>query len=245
MTNISFTPDQKTVLIKSLSDLLFATKQLHDWVRDDNLREDMAGALPSLIETNFIKIAKSLNYESYLIKEQEERHKAMRKANQMIRSLETKLASATPIDGLKELVYQLKWKMYTWWKNELLCHLSDFVFTESGNAKMTLKFLIDIHESSFSKNPVTEKQEKGEKLRELIELGLQIEREDKHSHYHYLVDTTNNRSLIEKMLLTQFPSGKVYEYRSIVHEGVFMIQEAEFYIYEPMDIDALNDWSDK
>ncbi|MCP1133360.1 hypothetical protein NKT34_08665 [Paenibacillus polysaccharolyticus] len=137
--------DEKAVAIKTLKDMFFAVKQLHDWIGEDNLTQEMAGILPSLIEGHFTDISKQLNYESLLTKKKEERHRRIREANGRIRELERQLGESKPIDGLKEQLHFLASTVSNWWSEHGFHHVSDEIFTEYGHYKARFCFMLDKH----------------------------------------------------------------------------------------------------
>ncbi|WP_059051392.1 hypothetical protein [Paenibacillus senegalimassiliensis] len=234
-------PDQKVVALKTLKDMFFAVKQLHDWVSEDNLSQEMAGVLPHLIEGHFSDMSKQLNYESVLTKEKEERHQRIREAYGRICDLEKQLGENKPIDGLKEQLQLLASKISDWWNKYGFYHVSDAMFTEYGLYKARFCFMLD-HLYTFSETPVTDKQNRKQRIQELIEEGWDIYYEEG-GRSPKLVDNDNNRSRLVKLIRTRFPSAKIGRTRNWCtdDENVFVYRDIEVYIYDLRDIISLSE----
>lgn len=235
--NVNFEPDQKAVVLKSAKDLYFATQQLHEWISKDILSEEMAGVLPSLIESHFSDISKSLNYESVLTKEKEERHREIRNANGKIRELEKQIAEAKPIDGLKEQLYYLSRVVYDWWNEEGFHHVSDAGFTDSGTYKAKFCFMLIYLGSSYSDTPVTDKKNHQTRLEKFEEDGWDIVYSDS-GREPELVDNDNNRKRLIELVESRFPSAKVVRTRNHYSDkrGLYTMRDIEVYIYDLHDI---------
>ncbi|PWW06314.1 hypothetical protein DFQ01_103216 [Paenibacillus cellulosilyticus] len=228
--------DKKAVCLKSIKDLFFAAKQLHDWLDKDELTQEMSGILPSLIESHFSEIAKALNYESVLTKEKTERHQQIRKANERIRVLEKQLGEGKPIDGLKEQLKYLADIVSKWWDVYGFHHVSDEVFSEHGHYKARFCFMLD-HISMYSDTPETDKKNAKDRINQLIEEGYDIvfENGDRHPR---LIDNDNNRTRVVNLIQSRFPSAKVWTTKNHYDDrnGVYFFRDVEVYIYDLRDI---------
>ncbi|MNW46374.1 hypothetical protein D3C74_236660 [compost metagenome] len=233
---VIFNPDQKAVALKTLKDMFFAAKQLHDWINEDKLTQEMAGILPHLIEGHFSDISKQLNYESVLTKEKEERHQRIREANGRIRELERQLGEGKPIDGLKEQLQFLASTVSNWWNEYGFHHVSDVMFTEYGLYKARFCFMLD-HLYTFSETPETDKRNRKQRIQELIEEGWDIFFEEG-GRSPKLEDNDNNRSRLSKLIQSRFPSAKIVRTRNWCtdDEEVFVYRDIEVYIYDLHDI---------
>ncbi|QZN77358.1 hypothetical protein [Paenibacillus sp. DR312] len=238
--NVVLNPDQKAVALKTLKDMFFAAKQLHDWIDTDALSREMAGILPSLIESHFTDISKQLNYESKLTKEKEERHQQIRAANMRVRELERQLGESKPIDGLKEQLRYLASTVSDWWNKYGFHHVSDENFTEYGHYTARFCFMLD-HLSMYSDTPVTDKRTWKERIQELIEEGWDIVFQDGRRSPQ-LVDNDNNRARLVKLVQSRFPSAKIIKTRNwrTDDDGVFTFRDVEVYIYDLQDIPENN-----
>ncbi|WP_049827411.1 hypothetical protein [Paenibacillus maysiensis] len=236
--NIVLNPDEKAVALKSTKDLFFAVKQLHDWINTDSLSQEMAGILPSLIESHFTDVAKVLDYSSKLTKEKEERHQEIRKANARIHVLEKQLGEQKPIDGLAEQLEYLSRVISDWWNEHGFHHVSDASFTRSGIYAAKFSFMLE-YLSTFSKTPETDKKNHKQRLQELIEEGWDIIFEDGRRSPK-LIDNDNNRSMLVELIKTRFPSAKIVKTRNwLTHdEDAFTFRDIEVYIYNLQDIPA-------
>lgn len=237
-----FNEDQKVKLLKDTKDLYFAAKQLYDWIEKGQLAEDMSKVLPSLLESHFVSIAKTLDYESHLLEEHEQRYAEIRMANQRVRDLENQLASNKSIDGLKEQLYSLYRTVYDWWKEEGFRHISEAHFTEHGGMKIQFSFMLDTHMDTFlNDEPVTNSKNKANKIKQLIERGFELEKESEHSQSWLVIDTPNNRYLLTHMLINRFPSINISRIDSWAKGGKsnnekWTIWRLEAYIHDLRDI---------
>ncbi|ADO59575.1 hypothetical protein [Paenibacillus polymyxa] len=229
-------PDQKVVALKSTKELFFAAKQLHDWITEDNLSKKMGGILPSLIESHFTDVAKVLDYNSKLTMEQEERYQEIRRANERIHELEKQLGEQKPIDGLAEQLEYLSRVVSDWWNEYGFHHVSEASFTRSGIYKAKFSFMLE-YLSTFSKTPVTDKENRKERIQELIEEGWDILHEE-NGYSPKLVDNDNNRSRLINLIKSRFPSAKIIRTGNWLtdDDNAFTFRDIEVYIYDLHDI---------
>jgi hypothetical protein len=234
--------DQKVKLLKDTKDLFFAAKQLHDWLEKGTLAKDMSSVLPSLIESHFVSISNALDYESALVKEHEQRHVEIRRANQRARDLEQQLASSKPIDGLAEQLHGLERIVYDWWKEEGFNHISETTFTGHGSMRIEFSFMLDTHTSALiDDKPVTNVKKKANKINQLIERGFELEKEDENSRSWNVLDTSNNRRLLTEMIIDRFPSVNISKIDAWAKGGrnnneKWTIWRLEAYIHDLRDI---------
>jgi hypothetical protein len=230
--------DEKAVALKSLKDLYFVTKQMHDWLATDELTVEMGGTMPSLIESHFTDISKLLNYESVLTREKEERHRLIRQAHERVRELEKQIGENKPVDGLKEQLKFLANIVSDWWNKYGFHHVSDENFTEYGQYTAKFCFMLD-HISMFSDTPETDKKSKKERLQELENEGYDIVYDDR-GRSPELVDNDNNRKRLIELIEGRFPSAEIVRTRNHYsnRKGVYTFRDIEVYIYDLHDITA-------
>jgi len=240
-TKMSFTDDQKAVLLKALKDIQYANGQLYGWVKNDQLTEEMSRTLPTLIESYFSEAAKLLNYESHLLSEKENRHVEIRKANETIRELKEKLGSNKSVDGLQEQLKVLSNKVRDWWNAEGFNHVTDYKFDPYGGYHVKFSFMLDMRRSRLSsKTPVTDIRKTDEHVQYLRDRGFQFaDFEDDRSEKLKLIDNQNNRLLLTEMLKERFPSIKIESWdnkSSYSNDDIFIIWHVDAYIYDLGDI---------
>lgn len=240
MSTVKFDPDQRAVLLKNTKDMMFAAKELHERISKDDLEANMSTVLPSLLESYFIEISKGMDYETHLVKEHEERHQEIRKANQRIRELEERLASDKPIDGLKEQLKYLHDFVYAWWSEVGFRHVSDISFVGYGNMKIEFSFTMDTWSDSWSDTPETDREKKVNKIKMLREQGYDLQPEEKGSRTWQVMDTPNNRKLLAELLTTRFPSINITKMESWCrgrgNQDVWTMWRMEAIIYDLHDI---------
>ncbi|HDX9587616.1 TPA: hypothetical protein ROX98_000531 [Bacillus pseudomycoides] len=194
--------DQKAVALKGLKDLFFAAKQMHEWLSEGNLTEEMKGTLISVSESYISDVAKATNYESNLAKERAERHADIRQANMRIRELEQQMADIKPIDGLKEQLKSLTQKIDAWWDEIGFNYISEMSFSKWGGLDIKFAFSLD-RIRTFSKTPVSDKEEDADKVQQLRDKGFIFTEEDRELH---LADNDTNKRLLVQLLEERFPS---------------------------------------
>ena len=231
---VNLTDDQKAVLIKIIGEVGFMIANLRDWVNNDSLTKNMQVAIPSLLESNLTQLFKVLDYDSTLARERDGRFTAIKAANQKVKDLQEQLASLKPIDGLSEQLRQLQQKVYGWWKHEGLGHVSDFVFTEGGYVRCTLNCTLHRGYSSlvFSDTPISDEAKQADHVVQLKALGLEFQA--KSDNYLQVLDTAENRKIIQHLLEARFPSVLITKYHGWHGDNtndVYLLDEVEVYIY--------------
>lgn len=233
---IALSEDDKAVSLKTLSDLFYAARQLHEWVKDNTLTEEMKETLFSLIESHTANTAKVLGYNSDAEWKIEERYKEIRQANNEIHALEQKLAENTPISGLKELLYALHMGLYDWWKLQGFNLVTDDAFGIWGYKG---RFYLDTRHMSFmSTHPVKEKKEHKSRLEQMMEEGYEFVIDDRD---YVLLDTPNNREKITALVKAKLPSLYISKWENwCLHkkEG-FQLRSFEGYIRNLEELKAL------
>lgn len=229
-------PDQKAVALKTLQDMLLAVKQLHEWIGGDELTKEMAGILPSLIESHFSEVAKVMDYSSKLTNEKEERHQEIRRANARIHELEKQLGEQRSVDGLSEQLEHLGRIISDWWDEHGFYHVSEASFTRSGIFTAKFSFMLE-YLNSYSRTPETDKRNRKQRLKELEEEGWDIVYEEG-GRSPKLVENDNNRSRLVRLIKSRFPSAKIVRSRNWCtdDENVFVYRDIEVYIYKLHDI---------
>lgn len=239
---MAFDADSKEVLLKALKDLHFANAQLHEWVKKDNLSEDMAKTLPSLIESHFCNIAKHLDYASHLTAEKEKRYEEIRNANLKIQELQAELASNKPIDGLKEQLSGLSDSISNWWRKDGFKYVRNHEYTSNGYCKVEFGFMLDRFTSMFTDTPVADRKKSGDHIQDLKDQGFEFA--SSHNREYELIDNQKNRELLINMLTERFPSINIISFKnwsSSTDDGTFIIREVETIIYDLHDIPEKED----
>ncbi|KQN96917.1 hypothetical protein [Paenibacillus sp. Leaf72] len=217
---LQFNEDQKAVLLKDTKALFFAAQQLHEWVKENKLSDNMAKTLPSLIESHFVSIGKALDYDSHLMKEHEERYVEIRRVNQQVRDLENQLASSKPIDGVQQQLRVLRDTIYNWWTEKGFAHVSEITFSGWGSAIVEFSLSLDASSNALlNDKPVSEKKRKLNKIQDLIDLGFELEKEKESGSSWNVLDTPNNRQILTNMIIGRFPSVSISKMESWAKGG--------------------------
>ncbi|EJP82295.1 hypothetical protein P5815_29370 [Bacillus cereus] len=202
-TLVVLNEDQKAVTLKRLKDLCFTAQQMHEWLSEDKLTEEMKGTLISLSESHISVIAKETNYESDLARERDRRSNDLRNANLRIRELEEKMADMKPIDGLSEQLNALTNKIKGWWREIGFNYISEMTFTEYGGLDVKFAFSLTRLSRIFSKKPISDKNDEVDKIQQLRNRGFVLIKEDNELQ---LVDNDTNKKLLISLLEERFPS---------------------------------------
>ncbi|ALS22132.1 hypothetical protein [Paenibacillus naphthalenovorans] len=212
-TRVTFTQDEKEILLKSIKDISFVAASLYEWIKKDALTEGMRKTIPSLIESHFTDIAERLNYSSTLIEDEKKRYDDIRNANIKIRELEQRLADHTDIDGIPKVLENLYWKVYGWWRDYGFNHVSDFQFTSYGSILCNFSFMLSSRTSTlFSKSPASDRQRLADYIELLKSKGYEMIKED--GYDWKVLDTENNRKLLIDLLKNRFPSIHIHKFES-------------------------------
>ncbi|WPS85621.1 hypothetical protein SMD22_00750 (plasmid) [Brevibacillus halotolerans] len=236
--------NQKESVLRSLRKLFYTTQTLSEWIKDDSFQIDMYGKMVGLLECYYSDIAEILNYESYLTKERENRHKEIRDVLTRNSELQQMLASQKPMDGLREQLDYLSKKVIDWWNSDGFYHVSEFRFYPSGYATMEFCFMLD-YCYSMSKTPVSDRLAKQQYVEKLKEEGYEII--DIEGEGLQVLDTPNNRTLLRKLLLSRFPSMKINCFGNHAvgkNDDIYVLDRVKATIYELKDI-TLNEDTNK
>lgn len=235
---VSLNDDDKAVSLKTLSDLFFAVRQLHEWIKENTLTEKMKDTIFSLIESYTADVSTILGYDSEARKRLDERFSDIRKTNATVRELQNKLAANTPVEGVKELLCAMQRALYDWWTDIGFNLVTDESFGFWGYKG---RFCLDIRHISFSsRRPVTDEKKHKNQLEQMIDDGYEFIMEDQE---YVLVDTPGNRQKITEIVKAKFPSldiSKWENWRLHKREG-FQLRSFEGYIRDLNEMKALMD----
>lgn len=160
----------------------------------------------------------------------------IRVANKRIMELEKELISKSEIKGIKESLYAMNNALYVWWQNQGFNLVTDENYGFYG---FRGRFCLDTSLISFlSTRPVSEKEEKRNRLDEMIEEGYEFIQEG--SEY-VLLDNPNNRGLITNLVRNKFKSIEIvsWENRKISKKEEFKLRGFEAYIRDLIKIKLL------
>jgi len=232
--------DDKAVCLKSIKDMFFASKQLHEWLAKDELSVEVKNTLISIIESHTAEFSKILEYDSQAANRIDDMFGGIRQANVRIRELEQQLANNSPVSGVKELLYAMHDGLYRWWNRQGFSLVTNDNFGSFGYKG---RFGLGLNSSSiYSRKPVTEKKERKDKLQQMIEDGYEFIKPEG-EHEYVLLDTQINRSKITELLKTTFPSIKIIRWKNycLVKEDDFMLRDVEIIIYNLAEIKSIID----
>lgn len=232
--------DEKALSLKSAKDLFFAVKQLHDWINDETLSEEMKETLLNLSEHYIADLSEVLHFNSLSAAKVEEKHREIREANMKIRELQKKLGENTPINGMCDLMNNLHWSLYEWWELQGFDHFSEDSF---GSFGFKAKFYLGLSSfNSFSKTPVTDQKNNKTKIEQMIEDGYQIEFVQ--GDGWLLIDTDSNRDKIINFVKNKIPSIDITCWNNFcirTDSNKFQLRAFEGYIRDLNDLKRIYD----
>jgi len=236
---IELNEDNKAVCLKSIKDMFFAAKQLHEWLAKDELSVEMKNTLISLIESHTAEFAKILEYNSQAANRIDDVFGGIRQANVRIRELEHQLANNSSVSGVKELLREMHDGLYSWWNLQGFSHIGDDNFGSFGYRG---KFHLSLSSARiFSSKPVTEEQERKNKLQQMIDDGYDFSFVGGDREY-VLLDTPVNRKKITELLKTAFPSVKIIKWNNYhLKDDDFKLWDVEVIIYDLSEIKSIVD----
>jgi sRNA-binding carbon storage regulator CsrA len=240
---IELNQDEKAVALKATSDIFFAAQELYKRIKEDNLDEEMKETMMNLLEHYVVKAAEPLKFDSRSAEKIEANHRDIRAANVRIHELEKQLGDKNPIVGLVNLLDSLRWTVYHWWNYCGFALVSEETFGCYGFKGEFI--LMTSHVRSMSKSPVTDKEKAKNKIEEMIDSGLEMEKEE--GGDWAVLDTDGNKKIISEAIKKTFPSAKickwetVYMYNSEKHR----LRQCEVYIKNLEEIKAVEEWLKK
>ena len=236
---VSLNEDNKAVCLKSIKDLFFAAKQLHEWLAKDELSVEMKDTLISLVESHTADFAEVLEYDSEAAQRIDCIFGGIRQANMRIRELEHQLADKNPVSGVKELLREMHDGLYSFWNLQGFNLVTDDTFGSNGYRGRFLLSLSTI--SIFPGKPVTEKQNRKNKLQQMINDGYELVLV-KGDREYVLLDTPTNRKKITELLRAAFQSVKIIKWNNYhLKDDDFKLWDVEVIIYDLAEIKSVID----
>lgn len=237
--------DQKEVVLGRSKDAYFAIKQLNEWIQSDSLSEEMRETLPSLISHHLTDIKKAIGFTGEEPDRFKEMTKALNKAREdRISELEKMVESQNSILVVKQQLKSIGDKINKWWDDQGFNYIKEISFSENGNIKVILGFMLDSLSLRYSDTPASDKKSAKEKIHGFINQGYLFAKSESETDKE-LIDCDHNRELLTKLIAKSFPSAVVYRWENhrYMEKGPdkdkFYIRYAEAYIYDYSDIENL------
>ena len=130
---IKLDENAKEVCLRSLKEMSQQIGFMHQLISEDCLKEDMRDTLSGLFEYKMSDISKQTGYDSISQKVLDEKHKAIRVANNKIHELEKKLGSEDLTDKIKEQIKYLTDLVDKWWDIEGFNFIREMFFRKYGS----------------------------------------------------------------------------------------------------------------
>lgn len=221
------TADEKKVY-ETLYTEIKSSLSITETILKDELTNGYCYSILSYIENKTIDLFKLLKYDSNLEKEKESRYTEIRSLNNENRELRRQLGEKVSNEDVREKLKNLSQSIKKWWNQEGFGHTSKISYSEYGNIELKLSGMICENHYDDGDN--------GKKIDYLIKLGFSVKSEG--SGYGWIVDNESNRILLEKLLISKFPSADILSIhsRSDKKGGEYEIRDIEVMIYNLDDI---------
>lgn len=242
---MKFNEDQKAVVEREIKSAYSSLATLLEWVKTDSLREDMKETLLKLVDNYMRTVKETIGFTG----EESEREKETTESigqyyQKQIADLEKALEnqqSITSISANVELVFK---KLDKWWDIEGFNYIREKQITAGGFVKLELGFMLDSFTSSYSKTPISDKEELRTKVQYLMDKGFRFTPK-KRGYGLDVIDNDSNRNLLEKLIKESFPSAKIWSFNNHLRrtnkekDDHFILRGVEITIPEMTDIENL------
>jgi hypothetical protein len=224
-TIVEFNKKESEKFNKSWKDLAFMLSTMKKDVEEGTLTVQMREAYSSLLEIHSKDILDVFKYDGVLQKEKEERHAEIRNLNTENHELRKQLGEKVSMEDIRESLKNISEQIRRWWNIEGFGHTSEIDFGPYGaNVKfsgMITDTYYDIDKDLTEEDKIKQLQEYG------FELTIGNGRRDTKVKM-----TPDNVGLLEKLLLSRFPSADIYNIKTHFHKKVSQseIREIEVFI---------------
>lgn len=195
----STSAEEKKRQLDILQELQATAEQFQEQLQEGRLTTEMAGVFPSLLEAHFMQLARSLNYESTLTADYEERFRDLAAAHQRLAELEKQLGESRPLNGLGEQLTHLGDVVDDWWQDQGFSHTGESFFSRNGNLQIKCNCTLrDIDE-----HHVVNLQRQG-----YVVIWNSRDQEA------VLPDNDINKQLLQELILLRFPGAIIHAFSS-------------------------------
>lgn len=204
--------DDKEVCLNALKEINSQLGFMYELIQENTLSEDMRDTLSGLFEYRMADIAKKTGYDSLSVKVLEEKHKAIREANNKIHELEKKLGSEDLTDKIEAQIKYLTNLVDKWWDIEGFNYIREMYFRKYGMLEIELGFSFNDFSSRYSDKPITSKEKHKSWIEEVKERGFKIVK--RKGDGAMLIDCEDNRKMLIDMIKNRFPSVEILQFEN-------------------------------
>lgn len=198
---------------KSWKDLAFLLSTIKKDVDGLSLTVQMREAYSSLLETHSKDILDVFKYEGVLQKQKEERYVDIRNLNLENSELRRQLGEKVSMEDIRESLKNISEQIRRWWNIEGFGHTSEIDFGPYG---ANVKFSGMITDAYYDRDKDLTEEDKIKQLQKYgFELTIGNGRRDTKVKM-----TPDNLGLLEKLLLSRFPSADIYNIKTHFHKNV-------------------------
>lgn len=180
--------------------------------------------LSMLLESYTVEALKALDFDSILQKQSEVRYEEIRQANKRIQRLEKELANKHPLSGLPNLFKKTQDIINKWWKDEGFSWVNDVKMLGDGSLEVSFGFHLLSRVPFLSENPKSDHEKLQKHIRSLRDYGFEFfESSPQGIFKSNLIDTAENRKLLNQLVLSRFPSFQMGDIQTKSLDGTAFI----------------------
>lgn len=231
-TPVTLTLDQKAVLARALSELLYTVQHFGKLAETDSLEKGLGQTMLYLAETPLSNICKTTGIETYPQAERDERYARLRAANHRIRELEAQLGEKVRPDDVGKALKNLSGTLNRWWDTYGFAHISEIKFSDWGTCSAVFSAsLFGTTRLIGSKTPVSDKETRALWLSGLINQGFVLNEEEGRGD-EGVVDCDKSRAVLFSLFKTHFPTAKITDFEShVTRKGVCLLRSFKVHFH--------------
>lgn len=202
--------DETEVLKKAFSDEIFGLRMLLDEVTKTGQADlQMVYAVFSVSEGQRDRACKMLGVEMESAAQREARHSQLRKANGLIRELESQLGQGATPEACTEFLRGLTAKMDYWWDVHGFGYIREMRFNRWGSMEVEFSCsLVGDYVLTGSTTPASDRELKKTWLQSLSEQGYVVQPSERGSDAS-LVDCDQTRQTLQKLFSSHFAHARI------------------------------------
>lgn len=234
--------DEAAVLKKELSEELFGLKALLDHFTPAAAVDlNMVHTVFSVGEHRRARLCKMLGIEMDSVTEQEARYAQLRKANELIRDLESQLGQGATPEACSAFMKNLSEKLEYWWDVHGFGHIREMRFTKWGGMEVEFSCsLFGTFSLTMSDTPVSDKEARKQWLAALSERGF-VTKDKERGNDPCLVDCDQTRETLKKLFSEHFPGARISSTDNHFENGVPTLRGVKVYFQNLVEVHALPD----
>lgn len=215
---------------EALGNFVMAIKTFQEQEEKGEMTLGFKNTLAYCLETYCQEITGAMGIEGMLKQMRDDNNKEIRSVNEENRALRAMLGNKVTNEDFRERIKNIDDQFSRWWNTEGLGFSQDITFRKYHGLSARLSG----HISEDYYNESSEKEAK-DRAAEFSNKGFDIVSDTPSSFYAGM--TEKNVRLIEAMLQSKYPSGKILKIESSYYRGLHKIRDIEITISDLNDFD--------